>query len=216
MDGGGERSRNFGAASTMAHCNHAPRRVIKVETMNEHRLPIESPSTTALLVIDMQVDFLHEQGRLPVDRTRVPALVDSVNAAITEAQDRGALVVHIGNEFPRLSLVNVFRKFAAIAGSPGAALDARVKHTGMPYLAKRRGDAFTNPELHALLGRAGTRRVLLAGVFANACVRSTARGALAHGYEVHVLPDCIASGSERSTTRALQAMRTMGAAIAST
>jgi nicotinamidase-related amidase len=176
-------------------------------------MPIQDPSVSALLVIDMQVDFLDHAGRMPVDRARAHDLIDHVNAAIAEAQACGALVVHIGNAFPRGSVANLFRKFAAIAGSPGAALDQRVRHDGIPYVAKRHGDAFTNPELHAMLSRAGIRRVLLAGVFANACVRATARGALAHGYQVRVLSDCVASSSDRSTARALAAMRAMGADV---
>lgn len=173
----------------------------------------DNPGTTALLVIDMQVDFLADDGRLPVDRARVSHLIDRVNAAITDAQSRGVLVVHIGNEFPRGSIANLFRKFAAIAGSPGAALDPRVHSTGTQYLPKWHGDAFTNPDLHALLSHAGIRRVVLAGVFANACVRATARGALAHGYEVEVLADCVGSGSDRRTAQALASMQRSGAVV---
>jgi nicotinamidase-related amidase len=179
-------------------------------------LPIEDPRTTALLVIDMQADFIGEDARFPIDRARVARLIAKVNAAIDEARARGALVVHIGNEFRRLSLANVFRNFAALEGSPGARLDARVKHDGIPYLSKQRGDAFTNPELGALLSGAGVRRLLLAGVFADGCVRATARGALARGYDVHVLGDCVASRSDRNTARALSSLRSLGASVART
>ena len=122
-------------------------------------------------------------------------------------------MVHIANEFRRLSLANMFRKFAAIEGSAGAALDARVHRDGARYLAKRHDDAFTNPELPALLAREGIRTVLVAGVFANGCVRATARGAIAHGYRAVVLSDCVASRSDRSTSRALSSMRSLGASV---
>ena len=58
-------------------------------------LPIEDPRTTALLVIDMQADFIGEDARFPIDRARVARLIAKVNAAIDEARARGALVVHI-------------------------------------------------------------------------------------------------------------------------
>ena len=173
----------------------------------------EDPSATALLVIDMQVDFLSDTGRLPVDRARVDELIARVNRAIEECRRRGLLVVHIANEFPRRSIANMFRKFAAIEGSAGAALDNRVRREGTRYLAKRHDDAFTNPELPALLEREGIRTVLVAGVFADGCVRATARGAIAHGYRAVVLADCVASRSDRSTNRALASMRSFGASV---
>ena len=113
------------------------------------------PSSTALIVIDMQVDFLSPQGRLPIDRARIDDLIAHVNAAIVLSQARGVLVVHAGNEFPRLSVANVFRKFAAI--------DPRVRREGTRYISKRHGDAFTNPELSALLSRSAIQTVLISG-----------------------------------------------------
>jgi nicotinamidase-related amidase len=103
--------------------------------------------------------------------------------------------------------------FCAIKGTPGAKLDPRVRAEGTRYLAKQHGHAFTNPELPALLARLKIRKVLLAGVFANGCVRSTARGAVRRGYQTVILADCVASGSERSTRRALVSMRGLGASI---
>jgi len=173
----------------------------------------EDSSSTALLVIDMQVDFLSDEGRLPVDLARVFDLISSVNTAIASCQARGISVVHIGNEFPRFSVANVFRRFAAIQGTPGAALDPRVRRQGTRYFPKRKSDAFTNPELPALLSRMGIRTLLLAGVFAGGCVRATARGAIARGYHAVVLADCVASRSDRSTSRALQDMRAVGASV---
>lgn len=172
------------------------------------------PATTALLVIDMQIDFLDAAGRLPVDQRRVPDLVRNVNAAIDEAEGLGMLVVHIGNEFPRASLLNPFRKFAAIAGSPGAALDPRVSRGGSHYVAKRASDAFSSQPLRDLLTEKRIVTVALAGVFANGCVKASARGALGLGYRTVVLADAVASRSDRATARSLEAMRRLGAAIA--
>jgi nicotinamidase/pyrazinamidase len=173
----------------------------------------EKPESTALLVIDMQVDFLGDNGRLRVDPARLSGLISNVNTAIIKCQERGATVIHIANEFPRFSMANLFRKFAAIQGSPGAALDPRVRQEGTRYLSKRRSDAFTNPEVDRMLSQLGVRTVLLAGVFAGGCVRATARGALQHGYRAVVLSECIASRSDESTRRALDSMRSSGALV---
>jgi nicotinamidase-related amidase len=172
----------------------------------------EDLSSAVLLVIDMQVDFLSYTGRLHVEQERVEGLISNVNSAIAGCQQRGSPVVHIGNEFSRFSIANPFR-FFAVKGTPGAKLDPRVRAEGTHYLAKQHGDAFTNPELPALLARLKIRKVLLAGVFANGCVRSTARGAIRCRYQTVILADCVASGSERSTRRALVSMRGLGASI---
>jgi nicotinamidase-related amidase len=173
----------------------------------------EDPFATVLLVIDMQVDFLNHMGRLQVERKRVDGLISNVNSAIARCQERGIPVVHIGNEFPRFSIANPFRFFAAIKGTPGAKLDPRVRAEGTCYLPKHHGDALTNPDLPVLLTRLKVRKVLLAGVFANGCVRATARGAIRRGYQTVILADCVGSGSERSTRRALVSMRGLGASI---
>ena len=181
--------------------------------MNPNCFIDENPAATALLVVDMQVDFLSDKGRLPVDRARVDGLIAGVNQVIQDCQARGMLVVHIGNAFPRFSIANVFRKFAAIEGSAGAEIDPRVRREGTRFMPKQHNDAFTNPDLSALLRREGIRTVFLVGVFANGCVRATARGAVAHGYRAVVLEDCVASGSDRSTRRALASMRTFGVSV---
>ena len=121
--------------------------------------------------------------------------------------------MHIGNEFRRFSIANPFRFFAALKGTPGAKLDPRVRTEGTRYLAKQHGDAFTNPDLPALLAKLKIRKVLLTGVFANGCVRATARGAIRRGYQTVILADCVASSSERLTRRALVSMRGSGASI---
>jgi nicotinamidase-related amidase len=176
-------------------------------------LSIEDPAQTALLVLDMQNDFLRADGKRPVDVAQVPALIEHVNAAIAEAGARGIAVVHIANEFPRRSLLNLLRSFCAIAGSDGAKLDDRVCRDGAAYVPKERGDAFTNPALEALLAERGVRHVVLAGVFADHCVLSTARGAIARGYRVSVLARGVAGASRRATTRGLHAMEALGATI---
>jgi nicotinamidase-related amidase len=173
----------------------------------------EDLSAAVLLVIDMQVDFLSQKGRLHVEQEGVEGLISNVNSAIAGCQKRGIPVMHIRNEFSRFSIGNPFRLFAAIKGTPGAKLDPRVRAEGTRDLTKQRGDAFTNTELPVLLARLKIHKVLLAGVFANGCVRATARGAIRRGYQTVILADCVASGSEQSTRRALASMRGLGASI---
>ena len=170
---------------------------------------------SALLVIDMQNDFLRPEGRLPVDKSAVVALIESVNSAIAEATFRGISVIHIVNRFPARSLTNLFRNFAAIEGSDGASIDARIHIGPAPVLPKRKGNAFSNPALGELLARESITRVLLAGVHANGCVLATARGALRKGYSVGVLSGCVAARTQRVTQRSLLKMAKLGVVMLS-
>jgi nicotinamidase-related amidase len=167
--------------------------------------------SAALLLIDLQVDFLAADGRMPIAAPQVEELLEAARTAAAEARRHGWPVVAIGNEFPRWNvLVNLVQRFAALKGSAGAAWDARAPQERDAYFAKWLPSAFTNPELDAWLRRRGVTTVHLAGVMAGACVASTARGALKRGYAVKLIAKGIGSPSEGSRERALERLRKAG------
>jgi|GEM_PF-1724028 len=167
----------------------------------------------ALLLIDLQNDFLADDGRLRVGRDQVEGLLAAVQDLVTAARTAGAPVAHIVNAFPRWSVGNLFRKFAAIEGSYGAQLDPRgpAPAAGEPTFEKAANDAFHRPALAHWLSDQGVRRVILAGVFANACVADTARGAARHGFEVLVATDAVAAGSPKGRQSGIVRMNRRGA-----
>jgi len=177
--------------------------------------PNQHAPLPALLLIDLQVDFLDASGRLPVAADQVPGLLAEVSALATRARALGWPVAHVVNAFPPGSWLNVFRRHAAIAGSPGAALDPRAPAAAPdePTFYKAKGDAFTRPELAAWLRERGVTRVVLAGVFADGCVRATARGALAAGFDVVVPPGAVAARSVRARARGLAAIARAGGQV---
>ena len=138
------------------------------------------PTHSAVLLVDLQVDFLDADGRLPVEQSAVPPLLKCVEAVVAEAHEVGVPIVHIVNAFPRWSIANIFRKFAAIEGSPGAAIDDRVPRSeAEPIFTKARSDAFSNAELETWMREHEIERILVLGVYADACVRRTVEGAVA-------------------------------------
>jgi nicotinamidase-related amidase len=170
---------------------------------------------TAFLVLDMQRDFLEDGGRLPVAGEQVASLLESVNALIEDAVAAGAPVIYVLNAFsPSDWLGNVFRHGAALEGSAGAELDPRLVVRGSVRFTKKRSDAFSNPELNAFLRERRIGQLIIAGVFADACVKATATAALRRGYRVTVPRDAVAAGSDGARLRALAAMDRMGARVA--
>lgn len=170
-------------------------------------------SDAALLVLDLQRDFLEDDGRMPIARAQVAPLLAAANATIDAAATRGVPVVYIVNRYPRSErILNFFRAGAAIEGSRGAELDPRVHVAeGAAVLAKRENDAFSNPELGALLRGHGVKRLALLGVFAPHCVRATARAAMRAGYGVAVARDGLGAGTDGARDRALRRMARDGA-----
>ena len=125
-------------------------------------------------------------------------------------------MIAIGNEFRRSDWANLFRRFAALAGSDGARWDERVVVDGAPYFRKWRGSAFCNPALLDCLRGLGVEDLAIAGLYASACVTATARDALGWGFRVTVLSDAVADRSDGARARALKRLERAGAAIATT
>ncbi len=159
---------------------------------------------SALLVLDMQTDFIGKDARMPIAPGRDEQLIKNVNASIRAAEKRGDLVVYVGNEFSPWSPANLFRNFAAIRGRPGAELDKRLYRMDAPYFAKDFPDAFSNKRLGEYLRRNRVNRLTIVGVFADQCVLHTARGARNRDYQVRVFTDAVAAGDDANYRHALK------------
>jgi len=170
-----------------------------------------NPTRRALVLIDFQKDFIEPLGRMPVDQGQVAAVLQSARQAIGHAQQAGDLVVAIGNEYrPHDYLMNLLRRNASIAGSPGARWIRDLPLDGIPYFPKWASSAFVNSDFDRWLQAQNVRTLRLAGLQAKACVTATAKDAMQRGYAVEVLDDAIACVSDRSRARALARLERRG------
>lgn len=111
--------------------------------------------------------------------------------------------------------MNPLRRHASMAGSPGAQWTKALPLTGIRYSPKWASSAFVNPDLDRWLRANDVRTLAISGLFAKACVAATLREALARGYEVELVADAIACGSDTSRARALARLQGSGARIVS-
>ena len=150
---------------------------------------------TALLVLDLQRDFLEGNGRMPVGTGNADRVIASANRLLQHAGNSGWKQIAIKNEFRRTDwLGNLFRHGAAIAGSVGAENDPRVHFpANITTLTKSMPDAFTNPALAEILHGSGIRQLVILGVMAEGCVRATVKSAIGRGFTVTVVADGVAS-----------------------
>lgn len=146
---------------------------------------------TALLLVDLQEEYLARPGLLPPRGD----LVASVAAALAEARASGEPIFHVrsgGNPMPH-------RQAAPDATSP----PELAEHPGEPLFTKRFFSAFDAPGLADALKDAGITRLRLAGVHTHACIHATALDAYALGLEVEIDEALVASDSPAHASQSL-------------
>lgn len=177
------------------------------------------PSGLAVLLMDLQVDFLDgEAGRMPVSAHDAARVIDRANAVLSGRCLGSALPVIVVNQFPVTDRIsNFFRKGAAVSGSSGAAMDGRIaRQPQTRVFAKSRASAFSNAELEPFLRENAVDSVCVMGVFAEGCVRATALDAKARGFSVVVAEDAVATNSSLKLAFALWALRRGGVSVVPT
>jgi nicotinamidase-related amidase len=168
------------------------------------------PETTALLVIDMQLDFLGPEGYLArkgYDVTPLRAIIPTVNRVIRAARTAGCVVVFT-RQGHRADLADM--KFARRAdrkrlreketsllrrGSPGFEIVPEIKVRSDDIVVdKTANGAFTYTDLELVLRAQGITHLLFAGCTTDVCVHSTLREANDRGFECLLIEDACASG----------------------
>jgi len=172
------------------------------------------PATTALVVIDMQRDFIERGGfgeALGNDVRRLAAIVPAVRDLLSWARAHGIRVVHT-REGHRPDLADCppakrqrGRPSLRIgdAGPMGRILvDGQPGNDIVPVLAPRAGEtvivkpckgAFHATKLDALLRAQRITHLILAGVTTEVCVQTTMREANDRGYECLLVEDATES-----------------------
>jgi biuret amidohydrolase len=169
---------------------------------------------TALVIIDMQRDFLEPGGfgeALGNDVSLLAAAVAPCRRVLTAARQAGLLVIHTreGHRPDLSDCPSAKRERGApslrigergpmgrilVRGEPG--------HAIVPQLAPQDGEviidkpgkgAFYQTSLDPILGNAGIESLLVCGVTTEVCVNTTVREANDRGYRCIVLADCCAS-----------------------
>ena len=155
--------------------------------------------TTALILIDLQNDFLADGGAFPFRHLPTPMLVAAVRGAAEIVRQQGGWPVWVESAYGELAAPVKGETHTGapccVRGSFGAApvagledLAERAEREGL-RLVKQRYDAFQETGLEAWLRAAGVERLILAGVATNVCVRATALSARRLGFTVRVLAD---------------------------
>ena len=157
------------------------------------------PSRTAVLVIDMQRDFLDPGA--PIATPGGLDLIPRINRLTRRARAL-AMPVIFTQEMHRADRSDFgieleFEPAHCLEGTPGmelaGALD--VAPTDYRILNKRRYDAFLGTDLETLLRTRRVDNLLVAGVCTDICVASTVQHARNLDFRCYVVRDCVAGTS---------------------
>ncbi|KAF2714378.1 Isochorismatase hydrolase [Pleomassaria siparia CBS 279.74] len=191
-----------------------------------------SPSTTALLIIDMQRDFLHTDGYISAQGysvARFQAIIPRLVSLLSTFRRAGFPIYHTreGHDGHLATISSRERHRAGVNG-------ARIGSQGPmgkflirgerghdiiselcplprePVIDKPGRGAFTHTELDAALRGRGVRNLVVCGVTADACVSSTVREASDRGYDVLVVEDGVESVNEELKKWSLEAIKIEG------
>ncbi len=169
---------------------------------------------TAVMVIDMQRDFLEPGGfgeSLGNDVSLLAAAVEPCRQLLAAARKHGLMVIHT-REGHRADLSDAPRakverglpaQCIGAAGPMGRILiRGEAGHDIIPALSPAAGEpvidkpgkgAFYATDLHAILRNHGTENLIVGGVTTEVCVHTTVREANDRGYRCIVAGDCCAS-----------------------
>jgi len=172
------------------------------------------PSEAALLIIDMQRDFVEPGGfgeSLGNDVARLRGSIEPLQGLLAAARAAGLLVMHTreGHQ-PDLSDLHETKRVRGksamtigdegpmgrilIIGEPGHDIIPELYPiAGEPVIDKPGKGAFYNTELADLIDEHGISQLIVCGVTTEVCVHTTVREANDRGIECLVLSDCTAS-----------------------
>jgi ureidoacrylate peracid hydrolase len=169
---------------------------------------IVSPEWAALLVVDVQNDFCHDNGvigRLGFDMGGAQRAAKRIAALLPDARMAGVPVIfvtmshHPSTNSPAwVQRYPVARADACVEGTWGAELYEVHPADGEHVVAKHRYSPFVGSNIEYLLRATERRSVLVAGVATNICVESTLRDAFMRDYNVVLVEDCAAAYTEKA------------------
>ena len=163
------------------------------------------PRLAALLVVDVQNDFVSRDGsagKRGEDVSAALAMMPNLLSLIAAARRVGLTIVYIRTthsewtDTPSWIYRSTQRSGLSTCreGSWGAEFyDGIAPHPSERVVIKHRYSAFINTDLNTVLKARGIQSVLVCGVATNVCVETTARDAYMFDYYVTMIDDCSAA-----------------------
>lgn len=165
------------------------------------QIDVIDPKTTAMIVVDMQNDFVASGAALetPAARAVVPKLAD----ALKICRDAGIKVIYTAHVHRRdgcdMGLFDdmhppIANRAALVDGTPGVDIYPELAPApGEHVIKKHRYSGFFGTDLDMILREWGVDTVIISGTTTENCCHATARDAMFRNYRVVFLSDATAT-----------------------
>jgi len=165
------------------------------------------PERTALIVVDIQVDFAAPEGllgRYGVDLSPAEAAIDNIERLIAAGRKAGATIGFMRVVTTPETDSNALKTYMVRTGQPGGEAICRTDDGGADYyrvkpepgdieIAKPLFDSFHGTDLEAQLRARGIDTLVMTGLSTDCCVDSTARAGFHRDFHVFVVSDACAA-----------------------
>ena len=189
------------------------------------------PKQCALLIIDMQCDFLKPDGfgaMLGNDVVQLHRVIEPNQKLLAAWRNAGLQVIYTReghrsdlSDLPLTKKVRGRNKICIgavgpmgrilVRGEPGHDIISELYPLpGEPIIDKPGKGAFYATDLHAILQNHNIKQLIVTGVTTEVCVNTTVREANDRGYDCLVLEDCVGSYFPKFQVAALEMIKAQG------
>jgi ureidoacrylate peracid hydrolase len=178
------------------------------------------PTRTALIIVDVQNDFAHLDGKAAKwggDMTQVAKVVAKINRLIEAARSNDVAIIYARIEHsPSTDRPNYRARYETRGMHPSDLLcatgtwgaefygDLLLPRPEDAVITKYGYDAFQDTALDAILHSRGVENLVITGLVTNLCVQTTAEHGFGLGYFITIVSDATAGDDELSHLAALR------------
>jgi len=164
----------------------------------------------ALLVIDMQVDYIGENAKFPIERSQIENLIITINKIIDEYHRKGYSIIYLRRVFRKNDIGNFSRNYACLEGTPGVEIDPRINIVSQNIFDKYAPDSFSSNDFENYLIENRINELYLCGVMADECVYETALGGYNRNYKTNYIANAVGSTNEKKIEKAIKKLNKKG------
>ena len=165
---------------------------VEIPDYEVHKRVKLDPATCALVIIDMQNDFVRDEGTLQVESA--PDTVAAISRLLELARESGMRVVFSQDTHdPGDPEFEIWPEHALRGTWGWEMIDELTPREGELVVQKVRYDAFYGTELDHMLSLWNVKTILLCGTVANICVHYTAASAALRWYDVVIPKDAVSA-----------------------
>lgn len=165
----------------------------------------------AIVIIDMQNDFVRPTGKLPVDGAE--AIIPTIQKIIRYAREKGGLIIYTVDQHSKDDPeFDIFPEHC-VKGTTGADIVSELTPMeGDIIIPKSQLSAWSNPKCKRIFNRYDINKVAVCGVATEYCVKAFVVDSGYHvNADVNVVVDAIAGVNPADSAEALMVMGNGGA-----